>query len=143
MTPHTDFERLRREVEKELTAIKNNQAKFEMRLKTERQLRPMAQPIPSAPGRGYQPAPAQNGMNPLTMLMLTRGNNALKEDPLMLMMMMMQMGAGTVGQVNGQALQLDPMSFAMMQMFANAVASPPVAQVRNIAPVAAPPQPGP
>lgn len=149
MTPHTDHERLRREVEKELSAIKNNQAKMEMRLKTEKQLRANAQPIVTGPA-GYpqhglpQQNATQNGMNPLMMLMLTRGNNQLQDDPLMLMMMMQQMGSGTVGQVNGQALQLDPLSFAMMQMFANAIASPPGGQGRAVAaPTIVPPQTGP
>lgn len=128
MASHSEVERLRRELEKELTNVKGEVAKLKIRRQTDRQLAPGVRPIGTAPLA--QPN-AAGGMNPMMMLLLTRGNSQIRNDPLMLMMMMQQMGT-SVGQVNGQSLQLDPMAFATMQMFADALAQPAAPAVRNV-----------
>lgn len=129
MASHKEVERLRRELEKELTNVKGEVAKLKLRRQTDRQLAPGVRPIATAPA----PNNGAAGMNPMMMLLLTRGNSQLRNDPLMLMMMMQQMGT-SVGQVNGQALQLDPMAFATMQMFADAVSQPVTPPVRSVNP---------
>lgn len=130
MASHDDMERLRRELEKELTSVRKELTKSKVRQEASRHVRPAVMP-PQSPGLqpygqqhpyGQQPQQAQ-GMNPMMMMMLAR-DGGIARDPLMLMMLMQSMGTGVVGQVNGQPLSLDPMAFASMQLLADALSGP-------------------
>ncbi|MCP4498530.1 MAG: hypothetical protein GY822_01000, partial [Deltaproteobacteria bacterium] len=53
-------------------------------------------------------------------------------DPLLMMLLMQSMGSPSIGSVNGQQLQMDPMAFATMQMFASAINPRPTRVVRQV-----------
>ncbi len=122
MASHVDMERMRRELEKELNGLRSEVTKLKVREAANKKLsRPAVMPNPSGM-RNFADGPAQNnaGMNPMMMLMLARDGDM---DPLMMMLMMQSMG-GNVGSVGGQPMQMDPMAFATMQMFSDAIRKP-------------------
>ncbi|MCP4501513.1 MAG: hypothetical protein GY822_16255, partial [Deltaproteobacteria bacterium] len=115
MASHDEVERLRRELEKELNAVRTELAKQKLKAVTSQ-----TKPAPSQIRPTFQPPQQNQGMNPMMMLMLARRDDE-QMDPLLMMLLMQSMGSPSIGSVNGQQLQMDPMAFATMQMFASAI----------------------
>jgi len=123
MASHVEVEKLRRELEKELNTLRSEVTKLKVRESASRKFRPAVTPNPSGMREigSLAPAPQANSMNPMLMLMMSRDGDI---DPLMAMMLMQNMGSTPVGSVGGQPMQMDPMAFAMMQMFSESIRGP-------------------